>query len=64
MLSFNYISLSDWFVFIETFRQYLKNLGGINGKIRFPNSFRLMVEVFVKLSNHEVLFNYAVSEYT
>ena len=23
-----------------------------------------MVEVFVKLSNHEVLFNYAVSEYT
>ena len=35
MLSFNYISLSDWFVFIETFRQYLKNLGGI--MVRFDS---------------------------
>ena len=51
------LSLSHWFVFIETSRQYLKNLGGLMERsasqprsfmLSTINFFKLMIEVFVK----------------
>ena len=51
------LSLSHWFVFIETSGKYLKNLDGLMERfdsqsrkfmLSTKNSFKLMIEVFVK----------------
>ena len=51
------LSISHWFVFIETSTQYLKNLGGLMERsdsqprqfmLSTINSFKLMIEFFVK----------------